>query len=102
MNVLLLTGCGAVTDWKVAKVRTSTDRLAEQSDCIQPKLLQIAVLKAAAVVVPPVWNSPVRMVRAYYQWPLIAPLMSQALETLNGGKNLITTTATFRNEPYGS
>ncbi len=31
--------------------------------CIQPKLLQIAVWKAAAVVVPLVWNCPVRMVR---------------------------------------
>ena len=42
------------------------------------------------------------VVRAYYQWPLIAPMMSQALQQLNGGKALITATAAFRNEPYGS
>ena len=40
------------------------------------------------------------VVRAYYQWGLFTPLMNQALETLSGGKTLITSTATFRNEPY--
>ena len=40
------------------------------------------------------------MVRAYYQWPLIAPLMSQALQNLSSGKAVLTSTATFRNEPY--
>jgi Flp pilus assembly protein TadG len=40
------------------------------------------------------------VVRAYYLWPLIAPLMSKALQQVNGGKTLITSTATFRNEPY--
>jgi Flp pilus assembly protein TadG len=42
------------------------------------------------------------VVRAYYQWPLIAPLMSQALQQISGGKALITSTATFRNEPYNA
>ena len=42
------------------------------------------------------------VVRAYYQWPLIAPMMTQALQQLNGGKALLSSTATFRNEPYGS
>ena len=40
------------------------------------------------------------VVRAYYQWGLFTPMMNQALQTLNGGKTLITATATFRNEPY--
>ncbi len=56
----------------------------------------------AALAFNPGGPGDIVVVRAYYQWPLIAPMMSQALETLNGGKNLITTTATFRNEPYGS
>jgi Flp pilus assembly protein TadG len=42
------------------------------------------------------------VVHAYYQWPLIAPMMSQALENLSGGRTLITSTAAFRNEPYGT
>ncbi len=42
------------------------------------------------------------VVRAYYQWPLIAPMMSQALQQLNGGKALLTAPSAFRNEPYGS
>ena len=40
------------------------------------------------------------LVRAYYQWKLITPLMSQAMERLSGGKTLITATAAFVNEPF--
>jgi Flp pilus assembly protein TadG len=40
------------------------------------------------------------VVRAYYQWALFTPLMNQAMQTISGGKMLITSTATFRNEPY--
>ena len=39
------------------------------------------------------------LVRVWYQWNLIAPLMNQALVKLPG-KTLISSTATFRNEPY--
>jgi Flp pilus assembly protein TadG len=39
------------------------------------------------------------LVRAWYQWDLIAPLMNQALVKVPG-KTLIASTATFRNEPY--
>lgn len=42
------------------------------------------------------------LVRVYYEWTLITPILNQGLETLSGGKRLISTTATFRNEPYGS
>jgi Flp pilus assembly protein TadG len=41
------------------------------------------------------------VVRSYYQWALFTPMMNQALDTLAGGKTLITSAATFRNEPYG-
>jgi len=40
------------------------------------------------------------VVRAYYQWSLYTPMMNQALQTLSGGKTLIESAATFRNEPY--
>ena len=42
------------------------------------------------------------VVRAYYQWPLIAPFFDKALQQLNGGVALLTSTFAFRNEPYGS
>ena len=42
------------------------------------------------------------VVRSYYQWTLFAPLMDAAMQTLNGGKALITSAATFRNEPYAN
>lgn len=40
------------------------------------------------------------VVRSYYQWTLFTPMMNPALQTLGGGKTLISSTATFRNEPY--
>jgi Flp pilus assembly protein TadG len=67
-----------------------------------PQPLTNKTFNAAALVFNPGGPGDIVVVRAYYQWPLIAPMMSQALESVNGGKNLITTTATFRNEPYGS
>lgn len=42
------------------------------------------------------------LVRVYYEWSLITPMLNQGLETLSGGKRLIASTATFRNEPYAS
>jgi Flp pilus assembly protein TadG len=41
------------------------------------------------------------VVRAYYEWTLITPMLNEGLETM-GGKRLITSTATFRNEPFES
>lgn len=60
------------------------------------------VFNPAALTFSPGGPGAIVVVRAYYQWSLIAPLMSQALVQLGGGKALITSTATFRNEPYGS
>jgi len=40
------------------------------------------------------------VVRAYYQWALMTPMMDGALQNVNGGKTLITSTSIFRNEPY--
>lgn len=42
------------------------------------------------------------VVRVYYEWSLITPVLNQSLVTLSGGKRLISTTAAFRNEPYGA
>lgn len=60
------------------------------------------VFNPAALTFSPGGPGDIVVVRAYYQWPLVAPLMSQALQSISGGKALITSTATFRNEPYGS
>jgi Flp pilus assembly protein TadG len=42
------------------------------------------------------------LVRAFYQWTLFTPLLDQVAATLNGGTTLITATAAFKNEPYGT
>ena len=44
------------------------------------------------------------LVRAYFQWTLFAPLLSNALEDMGGGsgKRLLSFATAFRNEPYNS
>ncbi|HYE47586.1 MAG TPA: TadE/TadG family type IV pilus assembly protein [Caulobacter sp.] len=42
------------------------------------------------------------LVRAYYTWTLFTPLLNSGLQTLSNGKRLISTTVTFRNEPWGT
>lgn len=42
------------------------------------------------------------VVRAYYEWNLITPMLNAGLANLGGTKRLIYSTVTFRNEPYDS
>src|SRR5262249_14526943 len=42
----------------------------------------------------------VEVVRAYFRWKLITPFLSQSLSKLSDGEAVITSTVTFRNEPY--
>jgi Flp pilus assembly protein TadG len=42
------------------------------------------------------------LVRAYYSWTLFTPLLNSSLPNLGNNKRLISTTVTFRNEPWGS
>lgn len=42
------------------------------------------------------------LVRAYYTWTLFTPLLNSGLPNLGDNKRLISTTVTFRNEPWGS
>lgn len=69
---------------------------------IAPQAVVNKTFNPAALVFNPGGPGNIVVVRAYYQWTLVAPLMSQALVQLGGGKTLITSTAAFRNEPYGS
>lgn len=42
------------------------------------------------------------LVRVYYEWTLMTPLINTGLKNLANGNRLISSTATFRNEPYAS
>ena len=50
-----------------------------------------------ATNIPP---STIVVVRSYYKWPLISPLMNQGLVRLDGGIALVSSTQTFMTEPY--
>lgn len=41
------------------------------------------------------------LVRVYYEWPVITPMMSQFLSNMPGDRRLIVSSALFRNEPFG-
>jgi Flp pilus assembly protein TadG len=40
------------------------------------------------------------IVRAFYQWPLITPVISAPLSNMSNGRRLLVATAAFRNEPF--
>ena len=40
------------------------------------------------------------VVRAYYRWSIITPLLNSTLVNLGGNQRLISATVAFRNEPY--
>jgi Flp pilus assembly protein TadG len=42
------------------------------------------------------------LVQAFYQWTVLAPALDNIGTPISGGKMLLTSTAVFRNEPYGS
>lgn len=67
-----------------------------------PPVVVNKVFNPAVLTFTPGVPGSIVVVRAYYEWPLQAPLMSQGLQTIGGGKALLTTTIAFRNEPYGS
>lgn len=41
------------------------------------------------------------VVRAFYQWDLMTPVLSAPLANLAGNKRLLQSTVVFRNEPFG-
>ncbi len=45
-------------------------------------------------------GSKIQMVRVYYEWPLITPLLDGALSRLGNHDAVITAKAVFRNEPF--
>ncbi|MBI1361942.1 MAG: pilus assembly protein [Alphaproteobacteria bacterium] len=40
------------------------------------------------------------VVRAFYTWSLMTPVISAPLANMSGGRRLLVSTATFRNEPF--
>jgi Flp pilus assembly protein TadG len=67
-----------------------------------PQPVSNGTFNPGALTFAPGGPNDIVVVRTYYQWPLIAPMISQAMQQLSGGKALLTSTAAFRNEPYGS
>lgn len=41
------------------------------------------------------------VVRVFYQWDLVTPILSKPLENMSNGRRLLSGVAVFRNEPFG-
>lgn len=47
-------------------------------------------------------GSTIQLVRAYYTWNLLTPLLKSGLATLTNGQAVLSTARLFRNEPFDS
>jgi Flp pilus assembly protein TadG len=90
-------GANCATNLSV-DVRTFT----QFSSVAAPQPVVNGVFTPSALTFNPGGPCDIVVVRSYYQWTLFTPMMNQALQTIAGGKTLITSAATFRNEPYAT
>jgi Flp pilus assembly protein TadG len=68
----------------------------------QPSPIQSGKVTQANLQFSPGNAGDIVMVRAFYQWTLIAPALDGMVATMNGGSTLLTATSTFKNEPYST
>jgi Flp pilus assembly protein TadG len=59
-----------------------------------------------AFQIPPVFSpgaaGDIVLVRVFYTWHVVTPLIGAALANMNGNERLISTAVAFRNEPFGT
>jgi Flp pilus assembly protein TadG len=72
------------------------------SSITAPQPVSNGSFNTSALTFSPGGPNDIVVVRAYYQWPLIAPFFDAAMQQLNGGVAVLTSTFAFRNEPYSS
>ncbi|HRE44409.1 MAG TPA: pilus assembly protein [Terricaulis sp.] len=47
-------------------------------------------------------DSEIVVVRAFYRWEAVTPLLGRVLANTNGGERILVSTMMFRNEPFGA
>lgn len=57
-------------------------------------------INAAGFAVNPGGPSTINHMRVYYRWPIMTDFLRAYMSNLPGGKTLLTTSATWRNEPF--
>lgn len=60
----------------------------------------VRTFNSGALTFTPGGPQDIVLVRAFYRYQVLTPLMNPGLVELAGGENLITTSTVFRNEPY--
>jgi len=68
----------------------------------EPDPMATGTFNKAALTFTPGTAGQIVLVRAFYQWPLMIPVMDAALSKSNNGMDVIIATTTFVNEPYTS
>lgn len=77
-------------------VRTET----QFSSPTEPDPMASGTFNSGVLTFNPGTAGQIVLVRAFYQWPLILPVMDAALSKANNGVAVIVATTTFVNEPY--
>lgn len=70
------------------------------STVTQPSPVVGGVVDPASLSFTPGVGNDIVLVRSYYTWTIITPLLNASLVNLSGNKRLITTAVAFRNEPF--
>lgn len=65
-----------------------------------PNPIRNGAFDAGELTFQPGTQGQIVLVRAFYKWPLMTPVMTQALARVDGGSAVLQATATFRNEPF--
>ena len=74
--------------------------MAQFTNPSEPDPFSTGTFDATKVQFTPGAQGSIVLVRAFYQWPLIMPVMNKALSRNSNGVAIVTAVTTFRNEPY--
>lgn len=70
------------------------------TDFSKPPVDDKGELKSDAFAFQPGAANQIVVVRVFYEWSLLTPVISAPLANMSGGRRLLVSTATFRNEPF--
>lgn len=89
----------------IVRTKTYTSYAAIQADTtfadpIQPSTSTSRQAKPDSFPATKIAPQTIVVVRSYYKWPLITPFLNGALQKLDNGVALISSTQAFRTEPY--
>jgi Flp pilus assembly protein TadG len=101
-KTLVCSNMGWLQSQCAANIFLDVRTFADFADLANASTLTPANAAAANFCFQPGQPTDIVLVRAYYQWTLMTPLLNNALANLGATQRLITSTTAFRNEPFNN